>query len=237
MSFETLQTVCQILIFVGAGVAGIGGVGVWYFGERAGTEKDEAAKVERVQLDGKIDALLARAETAESKQSEISERLKPFELLAQRKYPDTPDALGKLQNDLTKVDKRTEALENAQRARNIDQALLTRQLAAHLGTRARVAFWEGDPEVAALAAQLLASLSAAGWDSKPHIWMAGGTSGMQGVAIQVLKGNEGTAQALQAALEKCGLPGVEMASASKLGDIYGDAQLILLVGSKPLAQR
>ena len=237
MTAETLQTLSQVFVFVGAGVAGIAGVGVWYFGKLANKQKDEATTTKQARLNDNIDELLSRAEAAESKHREISDRLKPFELLAQRKYPDTPDALNRLKDDLTKIDKRTEALESAQRPRANNPAVLSKQLAAYAGTRARVAYWQGDPEVVELASRLLAGFSAAGWDSKPHKWMSGGTSGLQGLAIKAVQGNEAVGQALQEALEQGGLGAVQLMSVQELGDIYGDAQLILLVGSKPLVQR
>jgi len=100
MSYSTLQTISTIVIFAGAVMAGLGGLGQYYFGRQIDKEKDEIRIANENRLNTKVDILLKGND-------ELKETIKPFEELARQRFPgeDVNTALDNLTKDIARLEK------------------------------------------------------------------------------------------------------------------------------------
>jgi tetratricopeptide (TPR) repeat protein len=84
MTPETLQTVSQVFIVVGVVIAGLGGFGAYYYGNRVSDAKDRASEEQSARLNSKIDSLAGDNQR-------ILEKLEPFLELARKQSPGESD--------------------------------------------------------------------------------------------------------------------------------------------------
>ncbi|MBK9168924.1 MAG: hypothetical protein IPM24_15845 [Bryobacterales bacterium] len=115
-----LKTASNVVLAVGIVLTAIGTFGAYYFSSQIEASRDAAEvarrkddQIARDQLNEQVGRLVAGND-------ELRERLTPFEALARERYPglDEPEALERLQNELSTVSKRAEALEQKVQAAN-----------------------------------------------------------------------------------------------------------------------
>lgn len=102
MNPSTLQTWCSIAIFIGVVIAGLGGLGQYYFGKKVTEEKDRSVTIKEKDLNIKIESLLKGNE-------DLQNRLEPFMNIAQAKFPDenTQTALKRLSEEINSLGEQT----------------------------------------------------------------------------------------------------------------------------------
>jgi len=102
MNPSALQTLSSIAIFVGVVIAGLGGLGQYYFGHKLAENKDAAAAVKEKELNVSIESLLKG-------NKDLQDRLDPFLEIAQAKFPDadTQTALKRLSDEIDKLETHT----------------------------------------------------------------------------------------------------------------------------------
>ena len=105
MDINTWRNICQLAIFVGSGIAGLGGVGVWYFGRQSDAAKDVKSEIQRQELSQQLGDLKRGNELLQGGNEALLKRLEPFERLAQERFPSAPhdEAMEKLRKELADV--------------------------------------------------------------------------------------------------------------------------------------
>ena len=95
---EKCQTLSQIVVLIGFIMTGLGGYYTFYFGKVSDRIKEKQAQDLEVQLVQKIDGL-------DQGNKILQEKLKPFEQLANTKYPgmENDAALGRLFREIQDV--------------------------------------------------------------------------------------------------------------------------------------
>jgi len=94
MNPQTMQTISNVIIFVGVLLAGLGGFGSYHFGKRADQKKEHEAKVKEERLNVQITSLLKGNE-------KLSQQIQSFEEIATNIYPNLnkEEAIEKLKQD------------------------------------------------------------------------------------------------------------------------------------------
>jgi len=103
MKPEILQMISQLAVLIGIIVTALGGFGAFHFGKVITQVKEQAAQNREKQFIDKIDGL--------AKDNKIvQDKLKPFENLANKMYPDIESdaALGRLYREIQDVKKETQ---------------------------------------------------------------------------------------------------------------------------------
>lgn len=100
---QTLQTWCNIFIFLGVFITAIAGFGNFYCGKKINEKKDQVALEEKKDLNRKIESLLKGND-------ELKVELQPFKDIAKEKFPneDVRAALNRLGEELHSINKKTE---------------------------------------------------------------------------------------------------------------------------------
>lgn len=165
MKPETLIAISQIAIVAGAILAGLGGFGSYYFGNKAAEAKDLSTAEKELAFNQKIDQLVSGSH-------QLSDKLNPFVEMAQKLNPnlDQSEALQKLRddfehlreiaakNEFTPLDKeiRQNLVENLQ---NVRKSFPSQSLAIKITHETWIA-----PPTRQFAVQLAKILTDAGFD-------------------------------------------------------------------------
>lgn len=226
---ETLLTICTVATMVGGIVIVAAGYGSTQFSRKIQQRKDEEHAETRQSLSDRIDELLEDEQKAKDERASISAQLKPFEDFAKQKYPNVSlgDALGKLRQDLGKLDQRTSSLEATVAQRSLGTAEMAKLASALSTAGTGIKYWASSPasdnEARTLLGNLAQALEIAGWELGMTVAAQGQWKGIQ---ISAKPHREAAARALVEALHGVGLV------ATCVGLAEGTPEILIAVGSK-----
>jgi len=161
VSPESLQTVSQIAVLVGAVLAALGAFGSAYFGKQADRAKSTRNQAEQAQLHTQIDSLVSGNE-------KLREQLQPFVEIAKQKFPalGPEEALDKVKESLAQLEKKTDAINQRVQPRQLSDsqiATIAQSLKQAPVAKIHMIRPTGDSEVARFAEQFKISFQKAGW--------------------------------------------------------------------------